>query len=191
MALVYLSLAMTSAMGAAALWPRSPGRTCAMIALVLIDYLSVPVPLWRIEIPRVYHVLAMQTDRGALLELPMGVHDGLGSRGSLDPASPMFQTVHEHPVVGGYISRIPPRIVSAYVEDPIFGPLLRASEGVSDEAMPEPRALPDGLRARGIRYVVLRRPGTPAALVDYVERALARFSLARDDDRELFDVMRN
>jgi hypothetical protein len=119
----------------------------------------------------------------------MGIRDGFGNRGVQDPGSPLFQTVHEHPVVGGFVARIPSHVVTQYLDDDVFGPLLRASEASSEAtALPAPSALRDGLRVRGVRYVMLRRSAASAALTSRVEEALGASVLARDSDRELFEV---
>jgi hypothetical protein len=80
-------------------------------------------------------------------------------------------------------------VLTQYLDDDVFGPLLRASEGSSAATeLPAPGTLRDGLRTRGVRYVMLRRSAASAAMTNRVEEALGAFVLARDSDRELFEV---
>ena len=188
MVVVYLALAILSAMGFAT---RSHSRwpVCTLIVLTIVDYASAPMPLWRVDVPSVYQALRARGDEGALLELPMGIRDGFGSRGSMDPGSPLFQTIHQHPVVGGFVARIPERVKTGYFDDRVFGPLLRASEpSTQTVALPAPGAFHDDLRAKGIRYVILRRSAAPTSMTRLVEEALGASLLARDADRDLFEV---
>ena len=192
MVLVYLSLAMLGGMGLATRSTGSIWPTWLLLGLIVADYASAPVPLWRVDVPPVYRVLSARADRGALLELPMGLRDGFGNRGAMDPGSPLFQTVHEHPVVGGFVARIPIHITTEYLDDAVFGPLLRASEPSAPGAdLPSPSALRDGLRARGVRYVILRQSAASAPMIRLIDDALGPFRIATDRERELFEVPDN
>jgi hypothetical protein len=180
---------MLAGMGLPSRSPRSTWPTWLLLGLIVADYASAPVPLWRADVPPIYQVLSARTDRGALLELPMGLRDGFGNRGAMDPGSPLFQTVHEHPVVGGFVARIPMHITTEYFDDAVFGPLLRASEpSVPDADLPSPSALREGLHARGVRYVILRQSAASASMTRLIEDALGPFRIARDAERELFEV---
>ena len=53
---------------------------------------------------------------------------------------------------------------------------------------PAPKPLRDGLRARGIRYVILRQPAASAPMTRLIEDALGPLRIARDAERELFEV---
>ena len=46
---------------------------------------------------------------GAVLELPLGIRDGFGEYGVLDSRVQDHQTLHEKPLVGGFVSRMPAR----------------------------------------------------------------------------------
>ncbi len=189
MVMVYLSLAILSAMGLATRSSRSRWPAWTLIVLTIVDYAGAPIPLWSIDVPSVYQALRARGDQGVLLELPMGIRDGFGSRGSMDPGSPLFQTIHQHPVVGGFVARIPERVTTAYLDDSLFGPLLRASEPSTQAvALPAPGAFHDDLRAKGIRYVILRRSAAPTSMTRLVEEALGPSLLARDAERDLFEV---
>jgi hypothetical protein len=192
MVMVYLSLAMLAAMGLASRPSRSRWLGWTVIALGVFDYTSAPIHLWQVEVPPIYAALRARPAQGALLELPMWIRDGFGNRGTIDPGSPLFQTVHEHPVVGGFVARIPPRVLTLYLEDGLFGPLLRASDPASrDTALPPQDLFRAALRARGIRYVLLRRSVVPVSMLNLVDHSLGPFLVTRDGERELFEVPDN
>jgi len=188
--MVYLAIAMLSALAVAAM-PARRRRSMVPLFLVLVaaDYASAPIPVWRVEIPAVYRALAERRDGGPLLEVPVGVRDGFGTHGAPDPGAVLYQTVHEHPIVGGFVARIPPRVIDGYLADPAIGPLLRESEGSAPGAPPLSGAsLRDALHARGIRYVVLRRSAASPLLARQIDDALGASKLLEADGRALFVV---
>ena len=121
----------------------------ALLVILALDYLHAPVPLTALDRPAVYEQLATITDNGAVIEVPFGIGDGLSTgRGSQDRRLLYHATIHGHPVVGGYIGRMPPNVAQAYEVMPVVGNLLRLSSG--EEAIEEesPTSLP-------FRYLVL------------------------------------
>ena len=62
--------------------------------------------------------------------MPFGIGDGLSTgRGSQERRLLYYATIHGHPVVGGYIGRMPPEVAQAYDAMPVVGNLLRLSNG--------------------------------------------------------------
>ena len=105
------------------------------------------------EVPYVYYALAAR-EPGTVLELPFGYRDGFGVRGAFDDARMLYQTVHRHPMAGGFVARLSPRIDAFYQETPVFAALLRLSAAdARAESLDCETALRD-LRAAGVRYVV-------------------------------------
>ncbi len=100
------------------------------LALLALDYLHAPIPLTALDRPAVYEQLATIPDGGAVIEVPFGIGDGLSiGRGSQDRRLLYHATIHGHPVVGGYIGRMPPGVAQAYDAMPVVGNLLRLSNG--------------------------------------------------------------
>jgi hypothetical protein len=182
--LIVVSLAMAVLVACWAASRRS--RLVYLLAIVVAaEQVAAPLPLVATDVPAVYSVLATRP-AGNVLELPFGFHDGFGMRGVFDEARLLYQTVHRHPMTGGSVSRLSPRIEAFYRDTPLFAALLRASAG---EAAAEPlgceAALRD-LRAAGVRYVVTDDT-MPAALRDAVQRwPLLR--VAGDERRTLSEV---
>ena len=52
--------------------------------------------------------------RGTVLEVPLGIRDGSGERGKLDPWLSYYQTVHGQPEMGGFVARLSNRIRASY-----------------------------------------------------------------------------
>ena len=126
-----------------------PAVQWALLLLLALDYLHAPIPLTALDRPAVYEQLATISDNGAVIEVPFGIGDGLSTgRGSQDRRLLYNATIHGHPVVGGYIGRMPPNVAQAYDAMPVVGNLLRLSNG--EEAIEEeaPTSLP-------FRYLVL------------------------------------
>lgn len=80
-------------------WLTAPARRVALaasIGLALAEQWSVPYPVHALDPPRAYQQLGELGDGRAVLELPF---DLARSR------SLYYQTIHQHPLVGGYLSR--------------------------------------------------------------------------------------
>ena len=189
MVVVYLSLAILSGLAVAEWRSRSRypvGALIAVAALVIVDYLPVPFPLVPLNRPAVYETLCDRPEQGAVLELPLGIRDGFGSRGKFDERVLFYQTIHERPLVGGFAARLPTSIAKAYEADPLITALLRLSAGEIGGALPTEEVATARLRANGIRWVVLERGAAPKSLLDYVDRALPLVPVARDGQRQLY-----
>jgi hypothetical protein len=188
---VYLALGVLMVLRLAGLQPRatdvaarafSPGLIWLLIALLVLDYLHAPIPLTSLDRPAVYEQLASIDVTGAVIEVPFGIGDGLTvGRGSQDRHLLYYATIHGHPVVGGYIGRMPPGVAQAYDNMPVVGNLLKLSngEGAIEEALPP--ALP-------FRYLVLNTKTASSELLDYVRRTLDMDLISSGSGRELYAV---
>jgi hypothetical protein len=171
---VYLVTAMLVAIGLAR---RSRRTRLAMplvaSALVAADYIAVPLPLDRVEVPQLYRTIAHTP--GAVLELPFGFRDGFGEAGHFDSQVLLNQTVHGRPILGGFVGRLSPVLRARYLADPVIESLLTASAGarITDARMTaDARAARHMFSTFGVTTAVLNRHTAPAALVEYVERVL-------------------
>ena len=155
----------------------------ALIALLALDYLHAPIPLTALDRPAVYEHLASIDDSGAVIELPFGIGDGLsGGAGDQNRRVLYYATIHGHPVVGGYIGRMPPGVAEAYQTMPVVGNLLRLSDGGV--------AVPDELAAGlPFRYLVLDTNAASPDLIDYIKSTLDLDLIASGDGKELYAVL--
>src|SRR6185436_15956347 len=100
----------------------------AMGLITLLDYLPAPFRVVQVDRPPIYETLRDRPERGALLELPVGIRDSFTSRGFLDHRALAYQIIHRRPIVGGVVSRMSPAIPAAYADDPLIDGLLTLSE---------------------------------------------------------------
>ena len=179
MAVIYLGCAVLMALRLARM--RTMWIGVAMV-LLAVDYLNAPIALTSLDRPPVYERLAAVEDAGAVIEVPFGIGDGLTvGRGSQERRLLYHATIHGHPVVGGYIGRMPPGVAEAYESMPVIGNLLRLSSG-EEPIVDEPASvLP-------FRYLVLDTATASDELRDYVRSTLDMDLLASEGGRELYAV---
>ncbi|HUP38718.1 MAG TPA: hypothetical protein VM115_01250 [Vicinamibacterales bacterium] len=159
-----------------------PAILWAVVALLALDYLHAPIPLTALDRPAVYEQLASIADDGAVIELPFGIGDGLSTgRGSQDRRLLYHATIHGHPVVGGYIGRMPPDVAIIYDAMPVVGNFLRLSNGEDAVQETAPASLP-------FRYLVLDTAAASQELVDYMHRTLDMDVIASSGGKQLYAV---
>jgi hypothetical protein len=181
--IVYLALAVLGALRLPALsgrW-RQTRWQWAIVAAVFVELFGAPIPLTELDHPPVYDQLAQIRDAGPACEVPFGIGDGLSEGiGSQERRVLYYATIHGHPLVGGYIGRMPPGVADEYERMPVVGNLLRLSSGRP--------AVPDRPGPQPCRYVVIDRDRASPELIAYVQRALGLDLLAASDNRDLYRV---
>src|SRR6185295_10048948 len=161
------------------------------VAAVIADQVPAPFPLLPLERPHIYEVLRDRPEPGSLCELPMGIADGFGQIGALDPRELFYQTIHRRPIAGGMISRLPLSVRRFYESDPILHALMALSETDATRrqiALPDRRAAIEGLRANHFAFIMLNRATASPALVAYVEQTLVLRRIATEGRRSLYLV---
>ena len=187
-ALVALATAVLLAMSIATFAAhKARWQSTALIAVLLADFWTAPIATTRLDRPEVYAHLATLPP-GGVLEVPFGIRDGFGERGFMDVATLYYQTIHGHPMAGGYISRIPPGVAARY-EQPPFDTLLALSSGMPAAAAPTGRAAAERLTALGISYVVINRRTAPDAVRDFV-LSMPMTPLLDEGGRQLYRLSR-
>lgn len=103
--LVTLCLAILAALGLVSLIERFPRLRqppiarlafSLLVVVLLLEHIAIPYPLTAVVEPPFYRQLATTNEPGAVLELPF----------VLSRSTSLFgQTVHHHPLIGGYLSR--------------------------------------------------------------------------------------
>jgi hypothetical protein len=128
---------------------------------VLADYWSAPLPTVTAAIPDFYVALAQEPREFAVVGLP-------GNRGCTEQYM-FYQTAHEHPILGGHVSRLPTEALA--FEDSV--PLLDGmyDSGEIDMQLPDISRQLSLLDEAGFRYLVLHKhlvwPGTLAKWRSY------------------------
>jgi hypothetical protein len=176
-----------------ALTRRYPNRRRLIVttvgALLLFELLPAPRPIYSAPIPRIYQHVKDAPGDVRLLELPVGVRDGTSSVGNFTARSQFYQTFHEKPLVGGYLSRVSRRRIDAMRSNEMVDALLVLSEGgqISDETRAKLVDLgPVWTERSKIGFVVIDRPRTSQALRDFAIGALRLEHVETDGDLELY-----
>jgi hypothetical protein len=194
---VYMGAAVLSGLGFAWLArstnPRYRTAALALGALVAADYLPAAPLAYAPGHPAPYDVIEHGGPAGAVLELPLGLRDGLGETGHLDTRVLYYQSFHERPILGGFVARLAPSVLARYRELPVVGALLQLSGGASlADVSPEAdrkRARP-ALAELGVRYVVVDLQTASPDLIAYVQAVLPLRLVARDQERAIYELTR-
>jgi hypothetical protein len=193
MVVVYLAIAMLAAMGAAD-WRRGVRRPDLAMSVVAVlafaDFLVAPFPLAAVDCPAIYQTLRDRPERGTLAELPLGLGDGFGPVSPIDPWMLACQMIHERPMLGGVISRLPRNVLVGYNADPLIAAWLRLSGARADATregpLPNRQQAAERLEADGIAFLILHRGAASPELREYIERVLPVTPVAEDGDRVLY-----
>jgi hypothetical protein len=192
MVMVYLAIAMLAATGLAAFRAAHPGRAAMplLILLLVVDFLAAPVPVAPVECPPIYQTLRDRPERGAVAELPLGFGDGLGAATPVENRMMLAcQTIHQRPLVGGFVARLPPRILESYRADPLLAGWLHLSGATGpfgQAAPPDAPLATERLKADGIALILLDRSAASPALYDYVDHVMPLTLVSTDQTRSLY-----
>ena len=171
-------------------WPRRRALVLGVVgALVVVELLPVPRVLYSAEVPAIYHHVAEAPGNERVLELPFGIRDGTASHGNFTARSQFFQTMHQKPLAGGYLSRISQKRIADARRDPMVNALMTLSEGgILDPALDAELArLGPSLASRArIGFVVIDRNRASAALRDFAIRAFGLQQVETDGTFELY-----
>ena len=144
----------------------------ALCGLLAFELMPVPRTLFDAAIPSVYGIVRQDPDPSVrVLDLPGGIRDGTSSIGDFSSASEYFQTAHEKPLVGGYVSRVSDRERQESLAIPMLAALYRLSEN---------QPLPPDLAAEAwaTRKQFLRRACLGYVVIDQrASDALRRFAI--------------
>jgi hypothetical protein len=186
--MVVLAVAMLAALALASITSRiSRTKRRRMLsalaaAIILFDYSPGQQAFTPLDRPALYGTLR-RLPPGPVLELPLGIRDGFGEQGHLDHRVLFYQTLHEHPLAGGFVARLSPRVRRAYETDPVFGPLLSDDQRKASVSAGVGRSL-----ACEMRYLVM-----PSALSsstrEFVDSVCLLEHVSGDDSRDLYRIV--
>lgn len=177
-AIATLGLAVLFAYALHAILARHPSRRRLVLSsvavLLLFELLPAPRVLYSAHIPAVYQAIAADTRDVAVLNLPLGMRDGVRSYGRYNTARQFYQAFHRKRIVGGYMSRLSATQIEGQQRFPVRNALLKLSEGLEVPAIPAAVMRQQGQRfierAR-LGYVVVNRERTPPAAFEYAREA--------------------
>lgn len=168
---------------------RTWRRATALAAACIVECLPIHTSLYALDRPPIYASLA-SLPSGTVLEVPLGIRDGFGMRGRFDSRSLYYQSIHQQPLVGGFVARLSPAIERRYLDSPFLSALLTLSTGAQVGSADLQRAHADGLGrlyGDGIRYVVLNTRTSSVEVTAFVESLPVR-RVASDDVYRLYAV---
>ena len=110
---------------------RAPVRAIGVLvmALIILEHLSVPLPLSDARIPAVYAQIAADPGAVSVMHVPLGWRDSFGVFGPERTQLQYYQTAHAKPMLGGNISRAPDFKMAYFERLPFFRALTRVEFG--------------------------------------------------------------
>jgi len=188
-----LGIAILFATALVALTRRYPAKRRLIVttvgALLLFELLPAPRPIYSAEIPHIYQQVKDAPGDIRLLELPVGARDGTSSVGNFTARSQFYQTFHEKPLVGGYLSRVSRKRIDAMRSNAMIDALIVLSEGGDIPADTKARLIdlgPVWTERSHIGFVVIDRPRTSEALRTFAIGALRLEHVDTEGDLELY-----
>ena len=169
------------------------GRRRAILAVVaaclLFELSPYPRTLHSAHVPEVLRIVADDPRNVRVLGLPLGFRDGEWSEGDFSASSQFFQTFHQKPLIGGYLSRISEREMRRQHQFFMVHQLLRLSEGqpISPADIEElTRRAPAFVDSARVGYVFVDVARTPSELRRIVIDAYRLVKLGESDGFELY-----
>jgi hypothetical protein len=156
---------------------------------LLFELSPFPRPLYDATIPTIYRTIAEDPRQVRVIEIPTGIRDGLSSHGDFSALSQYYQTMHEKPLIGGYLSRMPQSEIQAYRRRTVFGTILRLSERETltpQELERAKRRAPEFLERARVGWFVIDLNRSSPALVAFVEDAFRAQPVGEAAGRRLY-----
>ncbi|MBC7449695.1 MAG: hypothetical protein H7330_16715 [Hymenobacteraceae bacterium] len=152
-----------------ALTRRPWGRAAAwQWGLPLVAVLETwPQPIPRTHVPAVaapYEAVRALAAPGTLVATPLGIRDGMRLAGYVLTDDLLYQTLHEHALVGAYASRLDPARFAEIRADPVLGRFILAQADSALATLPSAAEI-SAFRARVQPSAYLLRPGYQSAAI--------------------------
>ncbi len=134
---------------------------CLLLALVLFDQVSVPLPLTDARLPKPYTSIAAEPGDFAVLQLPLGWRNSFGTWGAERTQLQYYQSVHHKRMLAGNISRAPDFKFDYFTRIPLFRALTETElyRKVDDETLARARTQAGELMTLyDVRYLIVHDP---------------------------------
>jgi hypothetical protein len=169
-------------------------RMIALAGMLLaLELTPAPRQLHSAAVPAIYQTIAADPGHFSILELPVGVRDGVSSTGNFSALTQYYQTAHGKPLVGGYLSRVSKKRVGEYRSIAVIDALMTLSEGRNPTPEQDRRAWAGRdrfLKRSNIGYVVIDTTQATPELRHYAIRLLDLVLVRQSDGRELYMPLR-
>ncbi len=143
------------------LWIGLSILTLLLLAILLFDQYSSPLPLTDARIPEAYHQIGAEPDDFTIMQLPLGWRNSYGTLGAERTQLQYYQAVHQRPMLGGNTSRNPRFKFDYYANIPLFAALTEAElyRSVDDSTLEQARRqAPELMSLYNIKYLVVHKP---------------------------------
>jgi hypothetical protein len=162
--------------------------------LVLLEHVSIPLPLTDMRIPSVYDQVASNGGETAVMELPVGWRNGarvLGQQDTVIMFEQWYQTAHHRRLLGGNTSRNPELKFQYFARAPLLSSLVAIQNG---------HPIPTEIKARDesvaaevlglldVGLVIVHEPPASSGLVSYVEAVMPLERLSQEDGITVYRV---
>jgi hypothetical protein len=120
-----------------------------LCVLGVVEGWCAPLKTHQVEVPFIYRIIASQRESASVIESPCTAIEDLAR-------SMYFQTVHEQPLVGGYLARPSPGFEELASKSPIIT-FLRRPDSALDYHFPQQlrNSLRDDARTLNLGYIVI------------------------------------
>ena len=133
----------------------------ALLALLLFDQFSAPLPHTDARIPAVYTQIGAEPEPFTLMQLPLGWRNSYGTLGAERTRLQYFQAAHQRPMLGGNTSRNPAFKFDYFANIPLFYAITEAElyRSVDDDTLARARQQAAELMTLyNIKYLVVHEP---------------------------------
>ncbi|MCX7974758.1 MAG: hypothetical protein N3B16_09710 [Candidatus Aminicenantes bacterium] len=100
------------------------------IMVISFEYLAIPFPLFKTKYPQVYEKVKQEKEAGVILEIPLTWQDGFRMVGGTEGQAKYiyYQILHQRPIFGGYVARIPDSKIEYFRRSPIIKTIIKLEE---------------------------------------------------------------
>jgi hypothetical protein len=169
---------------------RRPWIPVAALGCCLaLELVPAPRTVYPVVVPPFYDRIRADPRPVRVLTLPFGLRDGMASYGDFWPSTQFYQTVHEKPLLGGYLSRLPRRGLDSYWRSYRLGVLMELSAGRRvgpermERAIERAHLYPPRL---DIGYVVVHTGRVSPQLLSFARAAFDLQLVAESDGQALY-----
>lgn len=92
---------------------------------------------------------------GSVLELPLGINSGYWYLGSTSKLSMLHQTIHEHPMINGHLSRLSHTVETNYKNEPVISYILNYDTRNPDQQDLNPATISEQLKKYDLKYIII------------------------------------
>ena len=202
--MLMLSVLPLFAWGVRALWTReiasSQSARLAMtkrvalfvlLCVLAFEQLVLPIPLTKIQAPKIFETIRAERGDFSILELPLGWRGSIVMQGETDDVAQFFQTVDHKRRLGGITSRFPDFKLRYFDYAPVLRTLIAFEEkrAVDETQLVQDRAeIENVLRFFDIRYVSLYKPQIAPETWAFVQENFPLQEIFSDAERAVYRV---